>query len=531
MIKHYLQEKIMKKKLALGHQEFSQVIKNNCIYVDKTETIYKLVTKGTHYFLSRPRRFGKSLLANTLQELFLGNKELFKGLWIYDKWDWEKNYQVIKISFSLMDYDVLGLFDAINNELDEIAKTHKLILEAKTNGSKLKELIKKLSVKQKVVIIIDEYDKPIIDYIHECAGEKEADGCQADINRKILKYFYSVLKDLDRYIKFFFVTGVSKFSRVSIFSDLNNLTDITLHNDYSQIVGFTKDEIEHNFPEYIKSTADVYKDIYPDIMPEIKKWYDGYSWDGRNFVYNPVSLMTFFSKREFGNYWFDTGTPTFLMELISKQRKTIYDIKNYITSASTLDKFDFTNININSLLFQTGYLTIKHKDIRTRRITLDYPNAEVEEAFSKHIIDSQTNNNLEQTQSLLYKVIDSFYDNRTDDFIKYVNIIFKNISYSIIEDKESYYHSMFFLIMKMVGFETEAEIETIDGRIDAVVRTEAHIFIIEFKINQSAKTAIEQIKKKGYALKYADDKRPVYLLGVNFDTEKKLIEDYLVEKA
>ena len=516
----------MKKRLALGHQEFSEIINKNCIYVDKTENIYKLIIEGEYFFLSRPRRFGKSLLANTIKELFLGNKELFKGLWIYDKWDWKTTYPVIKLSFSKMSYYELGLETAINNELGKIAKSNNIILEEQTNGDKFEELIIKLSAKGQVAIIIDEYDKPIIDYIQEYVDVPEIEKCQADINRKILKNFYSVLKDLDSYIKFFFITGVSKFSKVSIFSDLNNLTDITIDENYSQIVGWTKDEIEKYFPDYIKSVAKKYKDIYLDIMLEIKKWYDGYSWDGENFVYNPWSVMTFFSKREFGNYWFETGTPTFLMELIKKRRITAFDIKNSYTSASLLDKYNLLNINLNSLLFQTGYLTIKKINLRTRRFVLDFPNAEVEESFSKHIIDTQTSNNIDLTQTLLYRIIDSFSDQKIDVFIKNVNIIFKNISYNIIEDKEKYYHSMFFLIMKMVGFEIDAEIETIDGRIDAVVKTETDIYIIEFKINQSAEKALQQIKDKKYALKYADDKRPISLIGINFDTEKKLIEDW-----
>lgn len=254
----------MKKKLALGSQEFSEVINNNCIYVDKTENIYKLVTSGKYYFISRPRRFGKSLVANTIKELFLGNKELFKGLWIYDKWDWKTSYPVIKISFSNISHNVIGLENAINNMLDEIAKKHNIVFENKSYPEKFNELIIKLSEKGQVAIIIDEYDKPIIDYIDDLKKANE--------NRKILKNFYSILKDSDKYVKFLFITGVSKFSKVSIFSDLNNLIDITIDDRFSQIVGWTKEEVEKYFPDYIKSVAEKYKDIYSDIMPEIKKW-------------------------------------------------------------------------------------------------------------------------------------------------------------------------------------------------------------------------------------------------------------------
>ncbi len=285
----------MKQKLALGSQEFSEVIGNNCIYVDKTENIYELITTGgKYYFLSRPRRFGKSLLANTIKELFLGNKKLFKGLWIEDKWDWEKTYPVIKISFSSISHNVIGLEQAIHNMLGGIAKEYNIVYKSESYPEKFEELIIKLSEKAQVAIIIDEYDKPIIDYMDNIP--------QAEENRDILKNFYSILKDSDKYLKFLFITGVSKFSHVSIFSDLNNLIDITLNRNYSQIVGWTKEEIEKYFPDYLKEIAEEYKEKYPNIMLEIKKWYNGYSWDGKTSVYNPVSLMNFFDQGIFTKY-------------------------------------------------------------------------------------------------------------------------------------------------------------------------------------------------------------------------------------
>ncbi len=509
---------IMKQKLALGNQEFSKVINNNCIYVDKTELIYNLITKGDYYFLSRPRRFGKSLLANTIKELYLGNKELFKGLWIYDKWNWETTYPVIKISFSRMSYHLLGLETTIDNELDGIAKANNIILTKKTNSDKFEELIIKLSPKGQVAIIIDEYDKPIIDYLDNIA--------QASVNRDILKKFYSVLKDLDKYIKFFFVTGVSKFSQVSIFSDLNNLTDITLHKDYSRIVGWTKNEIEKYFPDYIKAVANEYKDIYQDIMSEIKNWYNGYSWDGINFVYNPVSLMNLFSNRAFRNYWFTTGTPTFLIKYIKKRKVLPYRLEKEVISTETLDKYEIDNITLLPLLFQTGYLTIKKHDLATNEYELSYPNNEVARSFSKHFLAEHTTGKYDITDSLLYKIRRSFVDNDIEELIENLNILFENIPYTLVERSEKYFHSLFFLVIKIIGFIIEAETLTIKGRIDAVVKTKDNIYIIEFKINQSADKAIQQIRDKKYALKYADDKRPISLLGINFDTDNKIIEDW-----
>ena len=451
----------------------------------------------------------------------MGSKELFKGLWIYDKWDWEKTYPVIKISFSNISHNVIGLEQAIHNMLGSIAKEYNIIYESESYPEKFEELIIKLSIKAQVVIIIDEYDKPIIDYMDNIP--------QAEMNRDILKNFYSILKDSDKFIKFLFITGVSKFSQVSIFSDLNNLTDITIDQSYSQIVGWTKEEIEKYFPDHIADVAEKYKNVFPDIMQEIKKWYNGYSWDGVTRVHNPVSLMNFFEKRVFGNYWFATGTPTFLMKLVEKEQKIAFDLENVYISTEMLDKYDFSNIHFESLLFQTGYLTIKEYDETYNEITLGYPNKEVEKSFSAHILSTLTKVRLNETDTLLHKIRRNFLANNIDQFIKNVNVLFKGISYNLLERKESYYHSLFYMIMRILGFNIDVEIETIDGRIDAVVKTETHIYIIEFKIDQSAQAAIQQIKNKQYALKYADNTRPIYIIGINFDTEKKKIEDYIIE--
>ncbi len=404
----------MKKKLALGHQEFSELINNNCIYVDKTETIFKLINTGSYYLLSRPRRFGKSLLANTLKELFLGNKKLFKGLWIYDKWDRATTYPVIKISFSNISNNLIGIEQALHNRLSIIANENKILLEKESYSEKFQELIIKLSKNGKVA------------------------------------------------------------------------------------------------------------------MHEIKKWYNGYSWDGTTRLYNPVSVMNLFKNGFFKNYWFSAGTLTMLMDIIRTRKLTAFDIENTYISSEILDKYDFKNINFRSLLFQTGYLTIKKYDIIYDEITLEYPNQEVAKSFSAHILSELTIGKLDDTDNLLHKIRRSFLQNQTDKFIEYVNAVFKTIPYSIVEEKEKYYHSLFYLIIKLIGFNIEAEIKTIDGRIDAVVKTDDNIYMIEFKINQSAQKAIQQIKDKKYALKYADDKRPVTLLGINFDTEKKRIEDYLL---
>lgn len=513
--------------LALGRQEFAQVIGDNCIYVDKTKLISDLITTGKYYFLSRPRRFGKSLLANTIKELFLGNKALFKGLWIYNKWDWTKKNPVIKISFAATSHIDLGLKQAIHNQLDDIGKSKGIEFEKRSYSEKFKELIIKLSEKEKVAIIIDEYDKPIIDHIGEPPKTGKTKSV-AEEKRDILKNFYSVLKDLDNHIRFFFVTGVSKFSRVSIFSDLNNLTDITLDRQYASITGWTRDEIESNFPDYLETIKHEYKEYYTDIWIPIKEWYDGYSWDGKTFLYNPVSIMNFLSQQAFRNYWFATGTPTFLINFIKQQEVLPYHIEQTVVTSTSFEKYEIENLTLLPLLFQTGYLTIKKIDILNDEYTLEYPNREVARSFSEYFLAEHTTGKFDVADTLLIKIRKNLEQNKIDDLIENINALFSGISYTLVEKSEKYFHSLFYLVLKILGYNIETEILTIKRRIDAVIKSQTHIYIIEFKINQPADKAIEQIREKQYADRYKNDKRKIVLLGINFNTENKNINDYLV---
>ena len=509
------------KALPIGIQEFLKLREGGFLYVDKTEFIYNLINSASYYFLSRPRRFGKSLLLNTIKEIFNGNRYLFEGLWIYDKIKWEE-FPVIKISFSSVDYYNLGLDAAIDKMLVKISKEYGIELEESSFSSKFEELIRKLSTDKKVIILIDEYDKPIIDYIDDIP--------QADENRKILKSFYSVIKDSDNYIRFFFVTGVSKFSKVSIFSDLNNLNDITLDENYSVITGYTQEELEYYFPEYINSVEEKYKGIFADIISEIKKWYNGYSWDGINFVYNPFSILNFFAKRAFRDYWFSTGTPTFLMKMIKEKRYTAFDIEKKTIFENELNKYEITNISLVPLLFQTGYLTIKNYNSLRQIIILDYPNREVERSFIIHLLAELNDGQIDKASSTLVQLIETLDNNEIEKFIELINIVFKGISYIITDYKERYFHSVFYLIVKLIGFTIESEVMTIDGRIDTVITTDKYIYIIEFKAGQDAKTAMVQIKEKEYHKKYLAEGKHITLMGINFNIDSKRIDDYLIER-
>lgn len=415
---------------------------------------------------------------------------------------------------------------ALDKELEFIAKSLAIKLSEGSVADKFKELIIKLSQKEQVAIIIDEYDKPIIDYIGEEA-EPGKTKTKATENRDILKNFYSVLKDLDSYIRFFFVTGVSKFSRVSNFSDLNNLIDITVDPEYSTITGWSKEELVQYFPDYIKEASEKYKNHYSDIMEPIKEWYNGYSWDGENFVYNPVSIMRFFSTKLFQNFWFATGTPTFLIKFIRQRNVLPYKIEESTVPTSVLEKYEIDNLTLIPLLFQTGYLTIKKYDILKDEFTLGYPNREVAKSFSEHILAEHTTGKFDVAGSLVVDIRKNFELGNIQAFIENLNALFSGISYTLVEKTEAYFHSLFYLTLRIMGYNIETEILTIKGRIDAVIKSETHIYIIEFKINQSAEKAIEQIRAMNYADKYKADKRKIMLLGINLDVENKNVDDCL----
>lgn len=507
------------KKLPLNRQELRSLIEDNCIYVDKTQDVYRLTEHATQYFFSRPRRFGKSLLISTLRELFEGNKDLFKGLWIYDKWEW-KPYPVVHISFSSIGYQDLGLEKAIYTKINDMAISHGISLTKEGISQRFLELIKKMRETEKVVILIDEYDKPIIDYIDDIET--------AEKNRKILKNFYSTIKDNEDNIKFLFITGVSKFSRVSIFSDLNHLEDITLHEDFNSLVGITETELETYFADYIDKLQRKYKDYFPNIIEKIRDEYLGYSWDGQHFIYNPYSLIHLFSKQRFAAHWFISGTPTFLIKMLKNKHLTAFDLENVSATDELLDKYQIKNMTLIPLLFQTGYLTIKHIDLVRNIYKLGFPNKEIERAFSVNLIAEFNGKQSDKTQTILDQLTDYIIDGNVDKFIFVLKTLFQGVVYSHIEDKERYYHSIFYLVIKMIGFYINSEVMDATGRVDAVIHTEKQIIIVEFKTS-TAEEAMQQIKEKQYYLKYMNENKEIILLAIGFDVEKRNISGYLTE--
>ena len=371
--------------LPIGIQTLSEIRANNCIYVDKTRLVHQLATTGKYYFLSRPRRFGKSLLVSTLKELYDGNKALFEKLWIEPHWDWSKTNPVVHFSFDDMSYKQLGLEAAIVQELKKLAKHYKIDLLTTDYKSQFKELLENLAATHgKVVLLIDEYDKPIIDFLEKENIE------QALSNRDILREFYGVLKNADKLLKLVFITGVSKFAKVSLFSHLNNLDDMTIMEEYATITGYTEEELVHYFAEHLDITAKKLKLTPDELLDNMRKWYDGYSWDGESRLYNPFGTLKFLRNKRFENFWFATGSPQFLIKQMRKI--TFYNVENAHINNMILEKYDIENLELIPLLFQTGYLTIKSIDAMTGNMVLDYPNHEVRQSMYAFLIDDVAKN-------------------------------------------------------------------------------------------------------------------------------------------
>ncbi|MCP4146380.1 MAG: ATP-binding protein [bacterium] len=515
------------KNLPIGVRTFRYLIEKNYLYVDKTRDIYNLFSGGgKYYFLSRPRRFGKSLLISTLAEIFSGSKELFKGLWIYDKIKWTQ-HPVVRLDFSKITHTSPEVLEkALDAQVEKIAAdnhielNHELFLKKKFG-----QLLEKLSQKQDVVILIDEYDNPVIEYM-------EADKIEiAKKNRHILKSFYKVIKSSDEYLRFVFITGVSKFSRLSVFSDLNNLLDITLSDEFSTMLGYTEAELEHYFNAYMKPVAEKRGVPGKQLTQTIAKWYNGYSWDGENFVYNPFSVLNLLKTKRFKNFWFFSGTPTFLINLIKRKQSRIMDFENLPVKNYTFESYDIEKLEVPALLFQTGYLTVKKITYKDEEETyhLSYPNKEVRDSFLTHLFGEFAQGDTNSSTRLLERIGKTLELDDMERFIQELKTFFASIPFNIfIGDREAYYHSIIYLILRLNGAAITPEAPTNMGRIDAVVETGRKIYIMEFKMG-SQQAAMAQIKRLRYYEKYLGRGKEVVLMGIGFDSKKRNIGGFLKE--
>ena len=525
----------MMKDLTSSVYTFEDLIQGNFLYVDKTEYIWQLIRPAKEmYFLSRPRRFGKSLTLSTLKAVFEGKKELFKGLAIYDKpYDW-KPYPIIYLDMANCQAKMpQALDDFIFDTLVGLAEVHNVKLRGQSNSKRFEFLIGDIAKKfnSAVVILLDEYDKPILNALSgpnilEC--------------RDVLKGFYSSIKKCEGKLRFAFVTGVSKFCHVSLFSDLNNLSDITMDARYATMLGYTQAELESNFKEQIEAASQKLRMPKEELLPKIKAWYDGFRFeDEAESVYNPVSLASFFEKGgKFNNYWFETGTPSFLLELIMKSKLDFSVSLNNPVSSSFFNAFEISDLDPLVLLFQTGYITIdrvaqRQVPFTDKTITeyyLRFPNREVEESFNNSLLAYCTTVRKQDSQELILKLISAVGSGNADEFMKLFQSIFAGIPYNIHVKDEHYYQTVCYVICDLLRLMVQAEVFTSSGRIDMMVAAGEWIYVIEFKLNKTAAQAMKQIENKEYAMKYRKDGKKIMLLGVNFDFEAGNITDWIKEE-
>jgi Predicted AAA-ATPase/PD-(D/E)XK nuclease superfamily len=518
------------KNLPIGIQTLTELRSFNGIYVDKTKYVHELVTTGKYYFFARPRRFGKSLLVSTLKELFKGNKGVFEGLWIKPHWDWTQTHPVIHISFDAVSYQSMSLEEGLSIELDQCAA--RFGIELKTKGFKLRfrELLESVAAQHdRIVLLIDEYDKPIIDYLETDSIE------QARVNQAILREFYAVLKNADEQLRLVFITGISKFSKVSLFSHLNNLSDITLNKKYATLTGYTQEEIEFYFEDYLKIVEQNLSLSRIELLEQMKVWYNGYSWDGVTKVYNPFGTLNFFDNQEFRNFWFSTGNPKFLIDQMRKQQH--FNVENWMVDSTTFEKFDIENLSLVSLLFQTGYLTIKERDVHTGSMTLDYPNKEVRESMYQFLLDDlATNAYRSDTGRTVRELKKAFLDKNIDQVRHILNAILADLPSEVyLHQSEGLYHGLVHVIFSYLGMFVSSEVHSSQGRADAVVETATDIFIFEFKFSDSRhkKTAAEamaQIKAKKYGDKYQTSNKTLTAIAFNFDATTRCIDEWMVEE-
>ena len=513
-------------KYPIGIQDFDKIINEGYTYVDKTELIYKLVHEGSYYFLSRPRRFGKSLLMSTLDAYFSGKRELFKNLAIEKlEEDWTA-YPVLHLDLNTGKYNSKdSLTHALDDFLSRLEANYGTFHSEKTLELRFMGIIERIYHKtgKPVVILVDEYDKPLLQSINN----KEL---QEDF-RATLKAFYSVLKTQDRYIRFALLTGVTKFGKVSVFSDLNNLIDISMDEGYDTLCGITEEEMHRYFEESIQKLAERYKISYEETCARLKKRYDGYHFvEYGTGVYNPFSLLSTFRASKFGSYWFETGTPTFLVQLLQRENFYLPDLTQQQVSADMLNCIDTMDRNPIPVIYQSGYLTIKDYDEEFKVYTLGFPTEEVEEGFANYLLPYYAHTGSEGAPMYVRNFVLALRNGRPEQFMKRMQVLFADTDYKIVGNAELYFQNAFYIVTKLLGFYTEVERTISDGRIDMIVKTKDYIYIFEFKYDQNADIALQQIENKGYAQPFVTDGRKIVKIGVNFSREHRCIDEWKIKE-
>ena len=510
----------------IGIQNFEKIRTDGYFYIDKTALIYQMVKTGSYYFLSRPRRFGKSLLISTLEAYFLGKKELFEGLAMEKlEKDWI-TYPIFHMDLNTEKYDTRESLDSILNfTLEKWEQQYGTAPSETTFALRFRGLIERAyeQTGQRVVILIDEYDKPMLQAIGNEELQKEF--------RNTMKAFYSVLKTMDGCIQFAFLTGVTKFGKVSVFSDLNNLDDISMRNQYIDICGVSEKELHDDLEIELHELADIKGVSYHEICDKLREYYDGYHFTHNSIgIYNPFSLLNTFKYKEFGSYWFETGTPTYLVELLKKHHYDLRRMAHEETSISVLNSIDSASDNPIPVIYQSGYLTIKGYDEEFGIYSLGFPNREVEEGFIKFLLPFYANTNAVESEFEIQKFVREVEAGDYDSFFRRLRSFFADTPYELIRDLELHYQNVLFIVFKLVGFYVKAEYHTSEGRIDLVLQTDKFVYVIEFKLDGTAEDALRQINEKHYALPFeAGGNRRLFKIGVNFNAKMRNIEKWIVE--
>ena len=510
----------------IGIQNFESLRNDGYFYIDKTALVYQLVKTGRYYFLSRPRRFGKSLLLSTLEAYFQGKKELFDGLAMEKlEKDWIK-YPILHLDLNAEKYTAP---EALDQVLESALRGWEALYGAqdyeRTFASRFQGIIQRACDKtgQRVVVLVDEYDKPMLQAIGNDELQKSY--------RETLKAFYGALKSKDGCIKFGMLTGVTKFGKVSVFSDLNNLDDISMRNQYIDICGINEQELHDNLEDELHSLASAQGMTYDEICAKLQEYYDGYQFTHNSIgMYNPFSLLNTFKYNEFGSYWFETGTPTYLVELLKKHHYDLRRMAHEETTATVLNSIDSTSDNPIPVIYQSGYLTIKGYDQRFGIYRLGFPNREVEEGFINFLLPFYANTNAVESQFEIQKFVREVESGDYDSFFRRLQSFFADTPYELVRDLELHYQNVLFIVFKLVGFYVKAEYHTSAGRIDLLLQTDKFIYVMEFKLDGTAEEALLQINEKHYAQPFENDDRKLFKIGVNFSAEMRNIEKWIVEK-
>ena len=509
----------------IGLQNFEKIRKEGYVYVDKTALIHRLATTGTYYFLSRPRRFGKSLLVSTMEAYFKGKKELFEGLAMEQlEKDWIK-YPVLHLDLNGSKYMNSGdLDDVLNMNLCRWESEYGVTTRYNTLSVRFQAVIDTAYEKtgKQVVVLIDEYDKPIVDNL----GNPEL----SDNFKKTLQGFYSVLKAKDGQIRFGFLTGVSKIGKLSVFSGLNNLTDISVESEYSDVCGISEKDLHKYFDDSVAELAEANNLSIDECYGKLKDMYDGYHFSEESAgMYNPFSLLSTFRSRKFKEYWFETGTPTLLVNVMKQTSFDVTTLSDQVeVSIEDLSGMqDIINRPI-PLFFQTGYLTIKDYDKEFNIYTLGFPNDEVKNGFLRFIFSYYVPVNPAEGNTTTAKLAKALRTGSPDVFMRTLEALFANTTYQIQGDSEKNFQYAMYIIMELLGEYVQAERSTSNGRIDLLLQTKDYIYIVEVKIDNTADAALQQIEEKGYAKPFVNDPRKLFKIGVSFSTGNRRIEDWKV---